>query len=130
MKYINRNTGKGYYGGSITVTHNGKFFSGVPTEEQLLEWGYEEVVETPYVPTEDDIKRNRMVEIQAELQSLDYLTSKEDDGEDMTKYDEKYGGDWHAYRRGLRAEFNQLEASLEPEDDEGDSLETFIESLE
>ena len=130
MVYINNTTGKKYYGGRMTISHNGKLFSGVPTHEQLLDWGYEVFVETPYVETEEDIKRNRMAEIQAELQSLDYLTSKEDDGEDMTKYDEKYGGDWHAYRRGLRAEFNQLEASLETEDGEENSLEPFIESLE
>lgn len=42
-----------------------------------------------------------MNEILAELQSMDYLTSKYIDGEDMTEY-----GDWQARRRALREEYS------------------------
>ena len=58
-----------------------------------------------------DIKA-RMQEIQKELSSLDYLTSKEIDGEDMTEYDDKYDGDWHNYRKQLRIEYRELENLL------------------
>lgn len=50
-------------------------------------------------------RQQRMAEIQAELQSMDYLTSKFIDGEDMSDY-----GDWQERRRALRAEYNELEA--------------------
>ncbi len=39
-----------------------------------------------------------------ELASMDYLTSKYVDGEDMTEY-----GDWQARRKALREEYRQLE---------------------
>ena len=45
--YINTETGKMYYAGSITIIHNGVLFSGIPTEEQLTEWGFVE-----YIPPE------------------------------------------------------------------------------
>ena len=45
-----------------------------------------------------------MQEILAELDSMDYLTSKYIDGEDMTEY-----GDWQARRKALREEYRQLE---------------------
>ncbi|MBQ7451015.1 MAG: hypothetical protein IJV60_00485 [Prevotella sp.] len=48
-----------------------------------------------------------MEEILAELASMDYLTSKYIDGEDMTEY-----GDWQQQRRLLREEYRQLEADI------------------
>lgn len=52
-------------------------------------------------------RQPRMAEIKAELQSMDYLTSKFIDGEDMSDY-----GDWQERRRALRAEYNELEAKV------------------
>ena len=44
MAWINENTGKMYYAGSITIMHNGVLFSGIPSVEQLTEWGFIEYV--------------------------------------------------------------------------------------
>lgn len=44
MAWINKNTGKMYYAGSITIIHNGVLFSGIPNVEQLAEWGFVEYV--------------------------------------------------------------------------------------
>lgn len=113
-RYYNEKENKVYYEGrSLThATENG-LFSGIPSEEQLKEWGYEDQSVEHRVESEEEReqreRRVRMSEIQAELASLDYLTDKEIDGEDMAKYNEKYGGDWHEYRRRLRAEYNELE---------------------
>ena len=67
----------------------------------LAEWGFE-----PYTPPtpQVDTREQRMQEILAELSSMDYLTSKYIDGEDMTEY-----GDWQARRKALREEYRQLE---------------------
>lgn len=111
MIYYNPTTKKFYYGGAITQRlSNGAVFSGVPSAQKLAEWGYEEY--TPAEPTERELALIRMREIEQELKALDYLTSKEADGEDMTVYDTKYGGDWHQYRRNLRIEYNQLESEV------------------
>ena len=107
MTYVNKHTGEKYQGGILTTNYNGALFIGIPTEIQLQEWGYGE-----YVPDEKELKLGRMSEIEAELKSMDYLTSKELDGEDMTKYNEKYGGDYKLYRRNLRAEYNKLEEEI------------------
>jgi len=110
MKYINNNTGDIYTGGTLTTAHGDSLFSGIPTPEQLTEWGYVEVVEQPTHTAEHFIKIQRMKDIIAELESMDYLTSKYIDGEDMTEY-----GDWQGKRRQLRLEYRQLESSLEVE---------------
>lgn len=53
MAWINENTGKMYYTGSITIIHNGVLFSGIPTSEQLTEWGFVEYIPpTPPPPPE------------------------------------------------------------------------------
>ena len=57
-----------YYGGSMTrMLDNGSLFSGVPTAEQLAEWGYEEVT-TPE-PTAEELlqqaKDNKIAELDA-----------------------------------------------------------------
>lgn len=52
-------------------------------------------------------KRNRMDEILSELQSMDYLTSKYIDGEDMSAY-----GDWQEKRKALREEYRKLDSEL------------------
>lgn len=49
----------------------------------------------------------KMQKIQDELSSMDYLTSKYIDGEDMTQY-----GDWQEKRKQLRQQYRELENSL------------------
>ena len=52
--YYNKKTAEYYYEGrSITRRlDDGRIFAGVPTEQQLAEWGFEELVEpTPPEPT-------------------------------------------------------------------------------
>lgn len=108
--YINTETNERYYQGNSITRKIGKvLFSGIPTEEQLKSWGFEEYISpTPKEPTEEELaereKQKRMNDILAELQSMDYLTSKLVDGEDMSEY-----GDWQERRRALRAEYNRLE---------------------
>ena len=101
--YYNKKTAEYYYEGrSITRRlDNGYLFAGVPTEQQLAEWGFEPY--TPPVP-QVDMREQRMQEILAELSSMDYLTSKYIDGEDMTEY-----GDWQGKRKALRDEYRELE---------------------
>ena len=57
MAWINKETGKMYYAGSITIIHNGVLFSGIPTEEQLTEWGFVEYIppEPPEPSDEDEL---------------------------------------------------------------------------
>lgn len=104
--YYNEKTGEYYYEGrSITRRlDNGYLFAGVPTEQQLAEWGFEPYTPPVHIPTEDDTREQRMQEILAELASMDYLTSKYIDGEDMTEY-----GDWQGRRKALREEYRELE---------------------
>lgn len=71
MIYIHTETGKMYYGGSITIIHNGVLFSGIPTEEQLTEWGFVEYIPPIYEPTEEELNQ-----ISAE-EALDIITGKE-----------------------------------------------------
>ena len=44
MAWINNKTRKIYYAGSITIIHNGVLFSGIPSVEQLIKWGFEEYI--------------------------------------------------------------------------------------
>lgn len=108
-KYYNAITKEWYNEGqSMTRRLENGVFTGTPSEERLYEWGFEEYVQpTAPEPTKEDKLRQRMYEIQAELQSMDYLTSKYIDGEDMTKY-----GDWQAKRKRLRIEYNNLQRNF------------------
>lgn len=106
MIYYNKQEDKYYYEGrSMTRTlDDGSLWSGVPTIKELTDWGFE-----PYVhPTDDEIRELRMQEILNELASMDYLTSKYVDGEDMSEY-----GDWQSKRKALREEYRQLESEVE-----------------
>lgn len=106
MTYKNNETGEMYHGGAITRRlDNGAVVTGTPTPEMLAEWGF-----TPYSPPQPqvDVRKQRMDEILAELDSMDYLTSKYVDGEDMTEY-----GDWQGKRKALREEYRQLESEVE-----------------
>lgn len=70
MIYINPTTNKMYYGGSITIIHNGVLFSGIPSVEQLTEWGFVE-----YIPPEPP-EPQPTDEISAE-EALDIITNGE-----------------------------------------------------
>lgn len=68
MAWINNETGKMYYAGSITIIHNGVLFSGIPTEEQLTEWGFVEYIppqppEPPEPTPEDELDAYEALQI-------------------------------------------------------------------
>ena len=133
MRYYNRESNEWYIEGrSLTRRTPEGVFSGTPTPEQLAAWGFEPYEEPQPEPLSEEAQgrlaaRRRMAEIQAEFRRMDYLDHKEADGEDMSEYDEDYGGDWRAYRRGLRAEYNRIEKELQEADSAtgglGDSTE-------
>lgn len=104
-RYKNKTTEEIYIEGNTLTCQidESTLWSGIPTEEQLTEYGFEEII-IPQ-PTEREI---RMRQIKAELASMDYLTSKYVDGEDMTEY-----GDWQGKRKALREEYRQLESEVE-----------------
>ena len=111
MTYYNEKTDEYYYEGrSITRRlDNGYLFAGVPTAQQLAEWGFEEWVEpTPPEPTEQELKQFRMSEILMELANTDYLALKAFEGEDMSEHP-----GWKEKRAALRAEYRQLESEVQ-----------------
>ena len=66
MTYVNKTTGERYTGGSITRNiDEHTVFSGIPTEELLIEWGFEPY--TPPVPerTLEVAKSEKIAEITA-----------------------------------------------------------------
>lgn len=106
MIYINKKTGKQYIEGhALTWEKDGVLFSGIPSAEQLEEQGYEPY--TPPVtaePTQEELARQRMAEIQMELAQTDYLALKAYEGEDMSEHE-----GWKEHRAALRAEYRELE---------------------
>lgn len=106
MKYYNSTTKKYYNDGqSLTWEKDGVLFSGIPSAEQLAEQGY--VPYTPPVaaePTQEELARQRMAEIQMELAQTDYLALKAYEGEDMSEHE-----GWKEHRAELRAEYRELE---------------------
>ena len=108
--YYNKKTAEYYYEGrSITRRlDDGRIFAGVPTEQQLAEWGFEECVEPiPPEPTDQELKQLRMSEILMELANTDYLALKAFEGEDMSEHP-----GWKEHRSALREEYRQLELNL------------------
>ena len=72
-KYYNNTTGEWYNEGRI-MTHSTEdsLFSGVPTEEQLSEWGFEEWVEPePPEPTPAELLERAKASKIAELEAYD-----------------------------------------------------------
>ena len=65
MAWINNETGKMYYAGSITIIHNGVLFSGIPSVEQLTEWGFVEYIppEPPEPTSEDELDAYEALQI-------------------------------------------------------------------
>lgn len=106
MTYVNKTTGERYQGGSYTrQIDEHTVFTGVPTDELLIEWGFEPY--TPPVP-KVDVREQRMQEILAELAETDYLALKAFEGEDMSEHP-----GWKEKRAALRAEYRQLESDVE-----------------
>lgn len=106
--YINTETNERYYQGNSITRKIGKvLFSGIPTEEQLKSWGFEEYIsQTPKEPTEELAEREKQERINfllSELSRTDYLALKAFEGEDMSEY-----GDWKAMRAAWRKEIREL----------------------
>ena len=71
-KYYNPTTNEWYYEGqSITHNENGTLTSGVPSVEQLTEWGYEEWIEPAPTPAQllERAKADKIAELEAYDQS-------------------------------------------------------------
>jgi hypothetical protein len=67
-RYYNSETKEWYTeGNSLTRRVNGALFSGVPSEEQLTDWGFVEWVEPTPTPTEllERAKANKIAELEA-----------------------------------------------------------------
>ena len=74
MKRYYNDTTKEWYIEGRTMTHSTKdsLFSGVPTIEQLTEWGYEEWVEPePLEPTEEELLEKAKIEKIQEIEEYD-----------------------------------------------------------
>lgn len=103
------NNGNIYIEGSMTRTlPDGSVWSGIPTSEQLEEWGFvEETPPAPHIYTENELIEVRMQEILDELRNTDYLALKAFEGEDMSDHP-----GWKEQRAALRIEYRQLEEQL------------------
>lgn len=67
-RYYNKTTGEWYYEGqNMTRSIGSSLFSGVPTAEQLTEWGFEEWVDPEPTPAEllERAKAEKIAEIEA-----------------------------------------------------------------
>ena len=84
-RYYNQTTQKWYTEGqSITHNENGTLTSGVPSVEQLEEWGYEEWVEPAPTPAQllERAKADKIAELEAYDQS-DAVNSFSVNGQEM-----------------------------------------------
>lgn len=64
----------------------------------------------PTLPTTQELinqAQSEMLDVSSKIRKMDYLTHKEADGEDMSKY-----GDWRGERKRLRVRYNELEAEV------------------
>jgi len=105
--YYNKNLDKWWNGETTLYRENSEALYGDITESDATAAGYVKMTKPEPViqpPTEQENTRIRMASIEKELESMDYLTSKELDGEDMTEY-----GDYKGKRKSLRAEYRDLE---------------------
>ena len=119
MLYLNPTTGERYTGGSLTRRlPNGGVFSGTPSNEQLIAWGFQPSEENTPQPSSllPQPSADRMAEIETLLQDTDYIVLKKAEGRDISEYNDptlhpEYGGDFLAWRQALREEYNKLETS-------------------
>lgn len=105
--FYNKNIDKWWNGETTLVRENLDPLYGKITEADAISAGYVKMAKPDPViqsPTEQEKARIRILEIEKLLAKKDYLTSKELDGEDMTKY-----GDYKEQRKALRAEHRTLE---------------------
>lgn len=116
MTYTNPSTGERYNGGSLTRRlDNGGVFSGTPSNEQLLAWGFQPTEPAPPSTGDPQPSADRLADIQARLADTDYIILKMAEGRDISEYNDatrhpEYGGDILAWRQALREEYNALEA--------------------
>lgn len=111
MVYKNKNTGRFYAGGIMTYRiDESTVFSGIPTSEQLKEWGFEAVIPTEKSLSGEEVRAQRMEEIINELQATDFIVLMDYEGEDTSKYK-----GWRENRKALREEYRKLEAQKENE---------------
>lgn len=105
--YYNKNIDKWWNGEPTMEREDLEPLYGKITEDDAISAGYVKMTKPDPIiqaPTEQDNARIRMSEIEKELEAMDYLTSKELDGEDMTEY-----GDYKNKRKSLREEYRTLE---------------------
>lgn len=117
--YYNKSLDKWWLEGQGTLERENDLpLYGTITVRDALKFGYKakeyEVAVVVSAETEEEKAHAailaRMAEIRQTLDDMDYLTSKEIDGEDMSEY-----GDYKEERKALRAEYRELETKLKEE---------------
>lgn len=115
--YYNKSLDKWWLEGQGTLEREDDLpLYGTITVKDALKFGYKakEYEVTVVIPAETEEEKAhaailaRMAEIRQTLDEMDYLTSKEIDGEDMSEY-----GDYKEERKALRTEYRELETKLE-----------------
>lgn len=118
--YYNKSLDKWWLEGQGTLERENDLpLYGTITVKDALKFGYKakEYEVTVVVPAETEEEKahaailTRMAEIRQTLDEMDYLTSKEIDGEDMSEY-----GDYKEERKAIRAEYRELETKLKEEE--------------
>lgn len=122
--YYNKSLDKWWLEGQGTLERENDLpLYGTITVKDALKFGYKAkeyevtVESTVAIPAETEEEKahaailTRMAEIRQTLDEMDYLTSKEIDGEDMSEY-----GDYKEERKAIRAEYRELETKLKEEE--------------
>ena len=118
--YYNKSLDKWWLEGQGTLERENDLpLYGTITVKDALKFGYKakEYEVAVVIPAETEEEKahaailTRMTEIRQTLNEMDYLTSKEIDGEDMSEY-----GDYKEERKTLRTEYRELETKLKEEE--------------
>lgn len=118
--YYNKSLDKWWLEGQGTLERENDLpLYGTITVKDALKFGYKakEYEVAVVIPAETEEEKAhaailaRMAEIRQTLDEMDYLTSKEIDGEDMSEY-----GDYKEERKALRTEYRELETKLKEEE--------------
>lgn len=118
--YYNKSLDKWWLEGQGTLERENDLpLYGTITVQDALKFGYKakEYEVAVVIPAETEEEKahaaiiTRMAEIRQTLDEMDYLTSKEIDGEDMSEY-----GDYKEERKALRTEYRELETKLKEEE--------------